>query len=80
MHIQINMKRLRMIWLILTKKYVSVYTRENDQENCETHYETNAPNALAAYMASCMCMRAKSVKYHKEQPLGVACKNYEPLN
>ena len=56
-----------MIWLILTKKYVSIYTRENDQENCETHYETNAPNTLAAYMASCMCMRAKSVKYHKEQ-------------
>lgn len=77
---EINMKRLRMIWLILTKKYVSVYTRENDQGNCETHYETNAPDALAAYMASCMCMRAKSVKYHKEQPLGVACKNYEPLN
>ena len=46
------MKRLIMIWLVLTKKYVSVYTRENNQENCETHYETNAPNALAAYMAS----------------------------
>lgn len=74
------MKRLRMIWLILTKKYVSVYTRENDQKNCETHYETNAPNALAAYMASCMCMWAKSVKYHKEQPLGVVCEDYEPLN
>lgn len=74
------MKRLRMIWLILTKKYVSVYARENDQENCETHYETNAPNALAAYMASCMCMSAKFAKYHKEQPLGVVCKNYEPLN
>lgn len=74
------MKRLRMIWLILTKKYVSVYARENDYENCETHYETNAPNALAAYMASCMCMRAKSVKYHKEQPLDVSCKNYETFN
>ena len=69
-----------MIWLILTKKYVSVYVRENDQENCETHYETNAPNALATYMASCMYMRAKSVKYHKGQPLGVACKNYETFN
>lgn len=73
------MKKLRMIWLILTKKYVSVYARENDQENCETHYETNAPNGLASYMASCMCMQAKSVKYQKEQPLGVVCKNYEPF-
>ena len=78
-YIIVNMKRLRMIWLVLTKKYVSVYTRENDQENCETHYETNAPNALAAHMASCMCMWAKSVKYRKEQPFGVACKNYEPF-
>ena len=74
------MKKLKMIWMILTKKYVSVYARENDQENCETYYETNAPNGLASYMASCMCMQAKSVKYKKEQPLGVACKNYEPYN
>ena len=66
--------------MILTNKYVSVYTRENAQEHCETLYETNAPNGLASYMASCMCMQAKSVKYKKEQPLGVACKNYEPLN
>ena len=40
------MKKLKMIWMILTNKYVSVYTRENDQEHCETHYETNAPNGL----------------------------------
>ncbi len=73
------MKKLKMIWLILTKKYVSIYARENDQEHCETHYETNAPNGLASYMASCMCMQAKSVKYQKEQPLGVVCKNYEPF-
>ena len=59
------MKKLKMIWMILTKKYVSVYARENDQENCETYYETNAPNGLASYMASCMCMQAKSVKYKK---------------
>ena len=73
------MKKLKMIWMILTNKYVSVYTRENDQEHCETHYETNAPNGLASYMASCMCMSAKSVKYKKEQLFGVACKNYEPF-
>ena len=74
------MKKLKMIWLILTTKYVSIYTRENDKEHCETHYETNAPNGLASYMASCMCMQAKSVQYKKEQPFGVACKNYEPYN
>lgn len=73
------MKRLGMIWAVLTNKYVTVYARKNDQERCETFYETTAPAALAAYMASCTCMRAKSVKYHKEQPLGVACKNYEPF-
>lgn len=73
------MKKLKMIWMILTTKYVSIYTRENDQEHCETRYETNAPNALASYMASCMCMQAKSIKYKKEQPLGVVCKNYEPF-
>jgi len=73
------MKKLGMIWAVLTNKYVTVYARKNDQEHCETFYETTAPAALAAYMASCACMSAKSIKHHKEQPLGVACKNYEPF-
>ena len=71
--------KLRMIYLVLTNKYVTVYTRKDDDEHCEAHYETNAPTNLAAHMGSCVCMSAKYHKYHKEQPFGVACQQYEPF-
>ena len=71
------MKRLKMIWWILTKKYVSVTWKENEQERCETGYETTAPDKLAANMACWMCMRAKTRKYHKEQFPGYSCTHFE---
>ena len=71
------MKRLKMIWWILTKKYVSVCWRGGDEVRYETDYDTTAPSNLAANMACWMCMYAKCEKYHKEQIPVLVCKNFE---
>lgn len=73
------MTRLRMIWYILTKRYVSLYWREDESDKCEDGYETAARDKVAANMACTMCLRAKSRKYHKEQIIGRSCTNFEPL-
>ena len=78
-HIKINMIRLRMIWYILTKRYVSMYWREDESDKCEDGYETTARDRVAANMACTMCLWAKSRKYRKEQIIGRSCTNFEPL-
>ena len=71
----VNMVRLKMIWWILTKKYVSVYWAEECNHN--SGYDSTAPDTKAANMACNMCMWAKSKKYHKEQLPDISCGHFE---
>ena len=72
------MKRLKMIWWVLTKKNISVYWKKNYNEDIYlSGYESTAPDKVAANMACNMCMWAKSRKYHKEQYPPISCSHYE---
>lgn len=65
--------KLRMIWLILTHRNVSLYCQDS---KVDTEYETTARDNVAANMACNMCMLAKSRKY---RTTGKKCSFYEEL-